>query len=137
MEPNADKPMIDVLLEGDAFTQQDAEAAWSRLEPEFSVSGGLVAYMPSAGEVPPDVAVELIYSTFPLAEIYINLLSATIYDLLKRFVRNTGEPVTNAVLELSVFDDDGNEVATFTGRTTDPDIAERWLREVNDKHRGF
>jgi hypothetical protein len=136
MKPTADQPTVTLLLEASAFTQHDAEAVQSRLEPEIRVDAGLVAYSPPAGGYPPDVAVQLIASSLPLAEIYVGLLSAAIYDLIKTFATNTGEPETEATLELTMLDDDGNEARTFTGKTTDPEIAERWLRTLNDEARG-
>jgi len=120
-----------VLLEASAFTEHDAEEVVSRLEPEFDAHAGLVVYSPPAGGYPPDVAVELLASTLPLASIYVNVLSSAIYDLLKTFATNTGESETEATLQLSILDEDGNEARTFTGKTTDPDIAERWLRTLN------
>ncbi len=75
-------------------------------------------------------------SMLPLADIYVGLLSSAIYDLLKTFATNTGEPETEAILEISIVDEDGNETRTFTGKTTDPEIAERWLRTLNEEARG-
>lgn len=135
MQRDTDQPSIEVLLEGNTFTERDAEKVAARLGPEFDAHVGRVAYSPLPGGPPPDVALELLASTLPLASIYVNLLSSAIYDLLKAFATNTGKPETEAMLTITVMVDDGNEVRNFTGKTTDPEIAERWLQTLNDEAR--
>lgn len=136
VEHTADQPAVTVLLDGGTFTQLDADAVQSRSEPEFSLNAHVVAYSVPPGGYPPDVAVELMVSMLPLADIYVGLLSSAIYDLLKTFATNTGEPETEAILQISILDEDGNEARTFTGKTTDPEIAERWLRILSEEARG-
>jgi hypothetical protein len=54
VEHTADQPAVTVLLDGDTFTQLDADAVQSRSEPEFSLNAHVVAHSVPPGGYPPD-----------------------------------------------------------------------------------
>lgn len=76
---------INIDLLGSLYDAEDSQELKERLraETDLRVDGGLFTFYSEGSPVIPEVVVEILYTLFPLQDVYTNLLASTIWDKVK------------------------------------------------------
>jgi hypothetical protein len=105
------------------MNQQDLDSATYVLAKDFFLRSSAKAILPSARSS---------CRYFTATRVGVSASVAGVQNTLKTLVTDSGEPDTEAILEISILAEDGNKACVFTGKTTNPIIAERGLRLLNE-----
>ena len=128
------EPEITVNLNSDTFALSDSENIREQLQPqiELRVQSEMVAYATVGGDIPPDVFIQIIQDILPLSQIYINILSSALYDLLTAARSRQGRGGSEGVFETWATDSNGNPTARARIVTDDPEVIKDLFRQVNE-----
>ena len=114
MDYDTDAADINILLEGSLFTEDDGQALEERLQPHLRVESSIVLYSVPAGELPPDVVLQIRYFVLPLTSILMNLVSQALYDTIKARFLALRTADLDVTVEVEAVDE--NEDVLFTRR---------------------
>ena len=131
---------VQVFLKSNLFSSEDKDAIAERLRTETNLQAdsNVVFYPARAGFFPlefltPDVAIYILHTLFPLANIYADVLASAIWDQVKAsFARDEDwdedEPGYTS-FHLVEVDDDGNTRRELRGETRDPEAIKELIRQ--------
>jgi hypothetical protein len=122
---------VRIDLNSDTFIPADKDELAEQLstETDLRIESDVAAYAGiEGGPLPPDVAIYILYTLVPVADIYANVLASAIWDRVRSaFVRQGKDPsgVTFSMVEM---DDDGNLRREIRGETADPEAIKELIR---------
>ena len=108
------EPEITVNLNSDTFALSDSDNIRDQLQPQIGVrvQSEVVAYATVGGDLPPpDVFLQIVQDVLPLSQIYINIISPALYDLLTATHSRQGRGASEGVFEAWATDSNGNRTA--------------------------
>jgi len=104
-----------------------------RSESDLRIESDVVAYgYIEGGLIPPDVAINLLYSLVPLADIYANMLASALYDILKAAASRQGRAHSEATFYVASVDEEGRVLREVSGRTGDREIIKDLIQQVGE-----
>jgi hypothetical protein len=117
------------------FTEANSQelAEGLRAETGFRVESGLFDYYSEGTPYPPEVILEIIYTLFPLKDIYVNMLSSMLWDKVKAAkARLPREYPSEASFFVRKVDEDGRTIKQVAGVTSDPEIIKDMIRRTDE-----
>ena len=129
------EPEITVNLNSDTFALSDSDNIRDQLQPQIGVrvQSEVVAYATVGGDLPPpDVFLQIVQDVLPLSQIYINIISSALYDLLTAAHSRQGRGDSEGVFEAWATDSNGNPTARARIVTDDPEVIKDLFRQINE-----
>lgn len=132
-------PEITIDLNSDTFVLSDSENIREQLrsQVELRVQSEISAYGTVDGGIIPDVFIQVVQDVLPLTQIYINILSSALYDLLTAARSRQGRGGSEGVFEAWATDSHGEPTIRARVVTDDPEIIKDLFRQVNEAASGF
>jgi hypothetical protein len=127
---------IYIGLNIDTFALPDGQELGERLRAETDLrikSGTWAASTASGGGPQPDVLIYLLYTVAPLlTDVYLNVLSSALYDVMRAALSRRGEADSEAKFFIATMDDDGNVLREVRGETSDREIIKDLIRRASE-----
>lgn len=132
-------PDMDVRIDlnSDTFIPADKDelAEQLRAETGLRIESDVAAYAGvEGGPLPPDVALYILHTLFPLADVYANVLASVIVDKVKSAFGRQGKTGTQATFSVMKLDDEGRILREVRGETDDPEIIKDLIRQANEEN---
>jgi hypothetical protein len=100
-------------------------------ESDLRIESEVVAYGVIEGDLlPPDVAINLLYTLVPLADIYASMVASALYDMLKAAASRQGRPRMEATFYVATVDEEGRILREVRGQTDDREIIKDLIQQV-------
>jgi len=124
---------ITIDLNSGVFVTEDSrELAESlRAETGLRVESGLFDYYSEGDPFPPEVILAIVYTLFPLREIYANMLTEILLD--KARAARARIPGMRSGVVFLVRKVDGRRIKDVRGYTTDPEIIKELIRLAGEE----
>lgn len=136
MDSRSETTDVAIELNSDSFIVADSKVVSRRIQAESELN--VRSYMYSAaviegGPLAADIVLQVAASALPLADVYVNLISSAIYDLLKtaRLRQGRGEN-SEGIFQVVAGDDIGNITHTARVQTSDPELIKQLMQDAND-----
>ena len=101
---------------------------------DLRVQSGLFDHHAEGDPFPPDVIVSILYTLFPLQEIYAGVLAEMLWDKVKVKVARTGvQGHSEATFMVLKVDEDGRTLKKVGGWTSDPEIIKDMIRRADEE----
>ena len=130
MLQNAD---ISIGLNIDTFTLTDSQALeeYLRAETDLRVkSHNFAADTAPGGTLPTDVVIHL-YTLAPiLRDVYLNVLSSALYDVIRAALSRRGRADSEATFYIAMMDEDENVLREVRGQTSDREVIKDLIRQA-------
>ena len=130
---------ITVDLSSSLFVTEDSQelAESLRAETDLRVESGLFDFYSEGDPFPPEVVIGILYTLFPLKEIYANVLASMLWEKAKEGrarlrARHQGVR-SEASFMVRKVDEDGRTLKVVRGRTDDPEIIKDMIRRADDE----
>jgi hypothetical protein len=122
------------LISGLFATEDSQELAESlRAETDLRVESGLFTFYSEGSPFIPEVIVGILYTLFPLQDIYASVLAAMLWDKVKAaHARSRGER-SRASFVVRKVDEDGRILKEVAGVTSDPEIIKDMIRRADEE----
>ena len=126
---------ISVDLNSGYFVTDDSQdlAEGLRAATALRVESGLFDYYSEGDPVPPEVILGILYTLFPLKEIYANVLSSMLWDKAKAAHARRPMGPSEAHFLVRKVDEDGRTLKEVGGVTSDPEIIKDMIRRADDE----
>jgi hypothetical protein len=126
---------ITVDLNSGVFVTDDSQdlAESLRAETGLRVESGLFDYYSEGDPFPPGVILAILYTLFPLKEIYANMLASMLLDKAKAARARIPGMRSGAVFVVRKVDEDGRTLKEVRGLTTDPEIIKDMIRRADEE----
>jgi len=125
---------IRIDLNSDTFIPADKDELAEQLstETDLRIESDVAAYAGvEGGPLPPDVALYILHSLFPIADVYANVLASVIADKVKSAFGRQGKIGTQATFSVMKLDDEGRILREVRGETDDPEIIKDLIQQAN------
>lgn len=120
------------LISGVFVTDDSQELAESlRAKTDLRVESGLFDYYSEGDPFPPEVILGILYTLFPLQDIYAGVLSSMLWDKAKAAHTRLQGGRTEASFVVRKVDEDGRTLKEVKGVTSDPEIIKDMIRRAN------
>ncbi len=129
-------PDISIDLNSDTFVPADSQelAARLRAETDLRVRSDVAAYAGvEGGPLPPDVVLYVLYTLFPLRDIYAGMLSSILWDTAKAAFSRQGRGDSEATFSVLKVDEEGRILREVRGQTSDPEIIKELIRQAGEE----
>lgn len=115
---------ITVDLNSGVFVTEDSQelAESLRAETNLRVESSLFDYYSEGDPFTPEVVIGILYTLFPLKEIYANVLSSMLWDKVKAAHARLQRGRSEAIFLVRKVDGDGRKLKEVRGVTSDPEI---------------
>ncbi len=126
---------IIVDLNSGMFTTADSQelAESLRAETDLRVESGLFDYYSEGAPFLPEVILGILYTLFPLQDIYAGMLSSMLWDKAKAaHTRLQGER-SKASFVVRKLDEEGRTLKEVRGVTSDPEIIKDMIRRADEE----
>jgi hypothetical protein len=133
---------VNVHLNGHRFVPSDSQDLNARLRAEVGLQGLQVESdvwelrSEGAPVLPPDVLVYILYTVLPLREIYVNLLSAVLWDFTKAAFSRHGRGDSTAIVTVCKVDEDSRILKLVRVQTSDPETIKDLIRQLGEEDEG-
>jgi hypothetical protein len=126
---------ITIDLNSGVFVTEDSrELAESlRAETGLRVESGLFDYYSEGDPFPPEVILAIVYTLFPLREIYANMLTEILLDKARAARARIPGMRSGVVFLVRKVDEDGRRIKDVRGYTTDPEIIKELIRLAGEE----
>ena len=126
---------ITVDLVSGLFDTEDSQELAERLraETDLRVESGLFTFYSEGSPFPPEVIVSILYTLFPLQNIYANLLASMIWDKVKAAHAKSRSGRSEATFIFHKVDEDGRSMKQVMGQTSDPEIIKDMIRRADEE----
>ena len=126
---------ITIDLNSGVFVTEDSrELAESlRAETGLRVESGLFDYYSEGDPFPPEVILAIVYTLFPLREIYANMLTEILVDKARATRGRIPGMRSGVVFLVRKVDEDGRRIKDVRGYTTDPEIIKELIRLAGEE----
>ncbi len=127
---------IIVDLRSDLFVTEDSQelADSLRAETDLRVESGFFDYYSEGSPLPaPEVILGILYTLFPLQDIYAGVLSSVIWDKVKAARARVQGGRSEATFLVCKVDEDGRTLKAVRGVTSDPEIIKDMIRRVDEE----
>ena len=122
------------LIRGLFVTEDSQELAESlRAETDLRVDSGLFDYYSEGDPFPPQVILGILYTLFPLQEIYAGVLAAMLWDKAKAAHARLQTGRSEAIFVVRKVDEDGRTLKEVRGVTSDPEIIKDMIRRADEE----
>lgn len=108
----------------DELAEQLSTETDLRIESDVAAYGGI-----EGGPLPPDVAIYILHTLIPVADVYANVLASAIWDRVKAALVRQGKDDSGVTFSLVETDDDGNMRRELRGETRDPEAIRELIRQ--------
>lgn len=133
MDHNSAVSTIAVELNSDSFALPDSKEINERLGTQLQVESYMFSDVIVEGGLPsPDVILQIIASSLPLADIYVNLVSSALYDVLMTARLRQGKRGSKGIFAITARNEDGQITHSARVETDDPKLIEQLMREANE-----
>lgn len=131
--PQQDSQITIDLLSG-LYDAEDSQELQERLRSETNlrVDGGLFTFYSEGSPVIPDVVVQILYTLFPLQDVYTNLLAAMIWDKVKAVSTGIRRGGTKVSFVFEKVDEDGRSLKRVMGQTDNPELIKDMIRRASE-----
>lgn len=128
-------PDVRIDLLNGLFIPSDGQELAERLSTEtgLRVEGDIFDYYSEGTPFPPEIVLAILYTLFPLKDIYANILSSVLLDAGKAAHARLGRPSTQATFFVRRVDEDGQTIKEVRGLSTDPEIVKDLIRRVDEE----
>ena len=126
---------ITINLNSGVFVTEDSQelAESLRSETDLRVESGLFDYYSEGNPFPPEVILAILYTLFPLKEIYANVLSEMLLDKVRAARARIPGMRSGAVFVVRKVDEDGRTLKGVVGLTTDPEVIKDMIRRADEE----
>ena len=126
---------ITVDLRSGVFVTEDSQelAESLRAETDLRVESGLFDYYSEGTPFPPDAILGILYTLFPLQDIYAGVLSSMLWDKAKAALAKRQGGRSNASFVVRKLDEDGRTLKEVRGVTNDPEIIKDMIRRADEE----
>ena len=126
---------ITVDLRSGVFVTEDSQelAESLRAETDLRVESGLFDYYSEGTPFPPDAILGILYTLFPLQDIYAGVLSSMLWDKAKAALAQRQGGRSNASFVVRKLDEDGRTLKEVRGVTNDPEIIKDMIRRADEE----
>ena len=118
----------------DTFPLPDGRELGEQLRTETGLrikSGTWIASTAPGGPPPTDVVIHLLYTVAPLlTDVYLNVLSSALWDVMKAAFSRQGKADSEATIYILKKDEEGRTLRTVSARTSDPEIIKDLFRQA-------
>lgn len=132
-------PDISIDLNSDTFVLADSQelAEHLRSETDLQVNSDVAAYSGvEGGPLPPDVAIYILYTLAPLADVYANVLSSALWDAAKAAFARQGRGDSEATFSVLKVDEEGRILREVRGQTSDSEIIKDLIHQASEEDEG-
>lgn len=126
---------ITVDLISGVFVTDDGQELAERLraETDLRVESGLFDYYSEGDPFPPEVILGILYTLFPLKEIYANVLSSMLWDKARAAHTRLQGGRSEASFVVRKLDEEGRTLKEVRGVTSDPEIIKDMIRRADEE----
>lgn len=126
---------ITVDLNSGGFVTEDSQelAESLRAETGLRVESGLFDYYSEGDSFPPEVILGILYTLFPLKEIYAGVLAAMLWDKAKAAHTRLQGGRSEASFVVRKVDEDGRILKEVRGVTSDPEIIKDMISRADEE----
>ena len=126
---------ITVDLNSGVFVAEDSRELVEGLRAgtDLRVESGLFDYYSEGDPFPPEVILAILYTLFPVKEIYANVLSEVLLDKARAARARIPGMRSGVVFVVRRVDDDGRKIRDVRGYTTDPEIIKHLIRLAGEE----
>jgi hypothetical protein len=122
------------LISGLFVTEDSQELAESlRAKTDLQVESGLFDYYSEGDPFPPEVILGILYTLFPLKDIYAGVLSSMLWEKAKEAHARHQGGRSKATFLVRKVDEDGRTLKEVGGVTSDPEIIKDMIRRANEE----
>ena len=122
------------LTSGFFVTDDSQELAQSlRAATDLRVESGLFDYYSEGDPFPPEVILSILYTLFPLKEVYAGVLSSMLWDKAKAVHARRQSGRSEAHFRVRKVDEDGRTLKEVGGVTSDPEIIKGTIRWADEE----
>ena len=136
MQPPAHPPDVRIDLNSDTFGLADKDEVAERLRAgtDLRVESEVAAYAGvEGGPAPPDLAIYILYTLVPVADIYANVLATVLVDAVKTAFSRQGKSASQATYSLLKVDEEGRILRDFRVETDDPELIRDLIRQMSEE----
>jgi hypothetical protein len=128
-------PDIKIDLNSGGFAPVDSQELVGRVRAEtgLRVEGDLFDYYSEGSAFPPEVILNIVYTLFPLGDLYAAMLSSMLWDAAKAAHSRHGRGDSEATFVVRKVDQDGRILKAVGGRTSDPEIIKDLIRRADEE----
>jgi hypothetical protein len=126
---------ITVDLNSGVFVTEDSQklAESLRAETDLRVESGLFDYYSEGDPFPPEVILSILYTLFPLEEIYAGVLSSMLWDKAKAAHARLRGGRSEAYFVVRKVDEDRRTLKEVRGVTSDPEIIKDMISRADQE----
>jgi hypothetical protein len=126
---------ITIDLNSGVFVTEDSQelAESLRADTDLRVESGLFDYYSEGDPFPPEVILAILYTLFPLKDIYANVLASMVWDKVKAARTRIPGMRSEAVFVVRKVDDNGRKIRDVRGFTNDPEIIKELIRRADEE----
>jgi len=128
-------PDIRINLNSGGFVPADGQELVERLRAEtgLRVESDLFDFYSEGSPVVPEVIVTILYTLFPLGDLYAGLLSSMLWDAAKTAHARLGRENSQATFYVQKVDKEGRILKAVGGQTRDPEIIRDLIRRADEE----
>jgi len=128
-------PDIRIELNSGEFGPADSRELVERLRAEtgLRVESELFDFYSEGSPVIPEVIVTVLYTLFPLGDIYAGLISSMLWDAAKTAHARLGREGSEATFYIRKVDEEGRILKAVGGQTRDPEIIKDLIRRADEE----
>jgi hypothetical protein len=126
---------ITIDLRSGLFVTKDSQELAESLRDvtDLRVESGLFSYNSEGDPFPPEVVVGILYTLFPLQDIYAGVLSAMLWDLARAALARRQGGRTKASFMVRKVDENGRTIKQVRGVTSDPEIIKDMICRADEE----
>jgi hypothetical protein len=126
---------ITVDLNSGYFVTEDSQelAESLRAATDLRAESGLFDYYSEGDVFPPEVILSILYTLFPLKEIYAEVLSSMLWDKAKAAHARSPRWTSESHFLVRKVDEDGRTLKEVRGVTSDPEIIKDMIRRADEE----
>jgi hypothetical protein len=131
-------PDIGIQLNSGLYGRADSKelAEQLRVDTGLRVESDIFDSYHEGHPFPPEVIVSILYTLFPLRDIYANILSSVRWEAAKTANNRIGRDFLWVVFVVRKIDEEGQILKVVGGRTTDPENIKDLIRQADEAERG-